>query len=116
MVEPGLDIAQVPGIGGDVLADVGLADQPFAHTPVLISLVVAAGGRSYAAPVNRDTPKGASAEEGQEAHGTFAARGKELGVTEVWDLEAQGKNEASFIFADMDRNWWEVTSAAWPLP
>ena len=71
--------------------------------------------RSYLAPVNRYTLKVASSEEVQEAHRTFSARGKDIGVTDVWDLEAQGKNDTSFIFADLDRNWWEVTSAAWPL-
>ena len=86
-----------------------------ADTPWYV-VVLPAEERNYLEPVNRYTLKVASSEEVQEAHRTFAASGKDIGVTEVFDLEAQGKNDTSFIFADLDRNWWEVTSAAWPLP
>ena len=85
------------------------------ETPWYI-VVLPAEPRNYLAPVNRYTLKVASSEEVQEAHRTFRASGKDIGVTDVWDLEAKGKDDTSFIFADLDRNWWEVTSAAWPLP
>ena len=85
-----------------------------ADTPWYV-VVLPAEERSYLAPVNRYTLKVASSEEVQVAHRTFASRGKDVGVTEVLDVEARGKSDTSFIFADLDRNWWEVTSAAWPL-
>ena len=65
--------------------------------------------RNYLAPVNRFTLKLASPDEVRDAHGSFADAGAELGVTELWDLRSDG-DEASFIFADLDRNWWELTS------
>lgn len=65
--------------------------------------------RDFLSPVNRFTLKVASAEEVADAHREFSRSGKQIGITELWDLkEEDGK--ASFIFSDQDRNWWEVTS------
>ena len=76
-------------------------------------VVLPAKRRRYLAPVNRFTLKLASPRAVQEAYGTFASSGKELGITELHELRSEG-GEASFIFADLDRNWWEATStAAW---
>ena len=64
--------------------------------------------RDYLSPVNRFTLKVTSAEEVANAHKEFSTSGKQKGVTELWDLQENGR--VSFIFADLNRNWWEVTS------
>lgn len=65
--------------------------------------------RTYLSPANRFTLRVASPEEVVEARRDFAASGAKIGITEFGDLkEADGR--ASFIFSDLDRNWWEVTS------
>jgi catechol 2,3-dioxygenase-like lactoylglutathione lyase family enzyme len=72
-------------------------------------VVLPARHRERLRPVNRFTLKLASADEVLEAHHRFKQRGSELGVTEVLELE-QRNGDVSFIFADLDRNWWEFTS------
>jgi catechol 2,3-dioxygenase-like lactoylglutathione lyase family enzyme len=65
--------------------------------------------RQYLAPVNRFTLQMASAAEVEQAHHEFAARKNELALTELGKLEnADGR--ANFIFSDLDKNWWELTS------
>jgi catechol 2,3-dioxygenase-like lactoylglutathione lyase family enzyme len=64
--------------------------------------------RDYLSPVNRFTLKLASAEEVADAHKEFSTTGKQIGITELCDLQENG--QASFIFADLNKNWWEVTS------
>jgi catechol 2,3-dioxygenase-like lactoylglutathione lyase family enzyme len=65
--------------------------------------------RQYLASVNRFTLQVGSVVEVERAHREFAAKQNELGLTEVSKLEsADGK--ASFIFSDLDKNWWELTS------
>jgi catechol 2,3-dioxygenase-like lactoylglutathione lyase family enzyme len=65
--------------------------------------------RQYLAPVNRFTLQLGSAAEVERAHREFAARKNELALTELGEFEnADGK--ASFIFSDLDKNWWELTS------
>ena len=67
--------------------------------------------RQYLAPVNRFTLEVGSPAEVEEAHGKFAAEGRTLGITEVGNLERAGGN-TSFIFSDLDRNWWELTAGS----
>src|SRR6185369_30888 len=62
--------------------------------------------RDYLSPVNRFTLKLASAEEVADAHKEFATTGKQKGITDVWDLQENGR--VSFIFSDFNKNWWEV--------
>jgi catechol 2,3-dioxygenase-like lactoylglutathione lyase family enzyme len=64
--------------------------------------------RDYLSPANRFTLKVASAEEVADAHKEFSTKGKEIGITELWDLEENGRTH--FIFSDLSKNWWEVTS------
>ncbi len=64
--------------------------------------------RDYLSPSNRFTLKVASAEEVADAHKEFSTKGKEVGITEMWDLEENGRTH--FIFSDLSKNWWEVTS------
>jgi catechol-2,3-dioxygenase len=64
--------------------------------------------RDYLTAANRFTLKLASADEVADAHKEFSTNGKQIGVTELWDLEGNGR--AHFIFSDINRNWWEVTS------
>jgi catechol 2,3-dioxygenase-like lactoylglutathione lyase family enzyme len=67
--------------------------------------------RQYLAPVNRFTLQMAAAAQVEEAHREFAAHGKEIGIADLGKLDsANGK--ANFIFSDLDRNWWELTSGA----
>jgi catechol 2,3-dioxygenase-like lactoylglutathione lyase family enzyme len=64
--------------------------------------------REYLTAANRFTLKVASAEEVADAHKEFSTNGKQIGITELWDLEENGR--AHFIFSDINKNWWEVTS------
>jgi hypothetical protein len=41
-------------------------------------------------------------------HKEFSTQGKQLGVHDLWDLQENGRT--SFIFSDINKNWWEVTS------
>jgi hypothetical protein len=65
--------------------------------------------RDYLSPASRFTLKLASAEEVADAHQEFAADGKQIGIHELWDLEEKD-GRIFFIFSDISRNWWEVTS------
>ncbi|MCZ6626132.1 MAG: VOC family protein [Deltaproteobacteria bacterium] len=67
--------------------------------------------RDYLSPVNRFTLKVASPEAVEEAHREFTTSGKTIGITEVEDLRIND-GEANFIFSDLDRNWWEVSSSS----
>jgi len=51
----------------------------------------------------------ASVEEVEDAHKEFSTKGKQIGINELWDLEEKD-GRAFFIFSDISRNWWEVTS------
>jgi catechol-2,3-dioxygenase len=64
--------------------------------------------RDYLTAVNRFTLKVASAEEVADAHKEFSTKGKRLGIHDLWDLQENGRT--SFIFSDISKNWWEVTS------
>ena len=67
--------------------------------------------RDLLAPVNRFTLKVTTPEEVRNARREFSADGKKLGISEVRDLE-ESNGQVSFIFSDLDRNWWEVTAAS----
>jgi catechol 2,3-dioxygenase-like lactoylglutathione lyase family enzyme len=67
--------------------------------------------RQYLAPVNRFTLQLGSAAEVEQAHREFATNGKEIGITEVGKLESTN-GKVNFIFSDVDKNWWELTSGA----
>ncbi|HUQ73650.1 MAG TPA: VOC family protein, partial [Burkholderiales bacterium] len=58
--------------------------------------------KKFLRPVNRYTLTMASAEDVAQAHREL---GKTPGVTELGAIEGR-----SFLFADLNRNWWEVTS------
>jgi catechol-2,3-dioxygenase len=64
--------------------------------------------RDYLTAANRFTLKVASAEEVADAHKEFSTKGKQLGIHDLWDLQENGRT--SFIFSDVNKNWWEVTS------
>lgn len=64
--------------------------------------------RDYLTAANRFTLKLASAEEVADAHKEFSTRRKAIGINELWDLEENGRTH--FIFSDISKNWWEVTS------
>ena len=65
--------------------------------------------RQYLAPVNRFTLQIGSATEVEQAHREFETKQNELGITEVGRLESNN-GKASFIFSDLDKNWWELTN------
>ena len=67
--------------------------------------------RKYLSPANRFTLSVGSLDEVREAHKRFVASGKELGITEVGELEQQN-GQLSFLLSDLDRNWWEVAATA----
>src|SRR6266545_1446832 len=64
--------------------------------------------RDYLTAANRFTLKVASAEEVADAHKEFSTKGRQLGVQDLWDLQENGRT--NFIFSDISKNWWEVTS------
>jgi catechol-2,3-dioxygenase len=64
--------------------------------------------RDYLTAANRFTLKLASAEEVADAHREFTTKGKQLGIQDLWDLQENGRT--NFIFSDISKNWWEVTS------
>lgn len=66
--------------------------------------------RDYLAAVNRFTLKVATPEEVEEAHREFATSGKEIGITQLEDIRIDDR-KVSFIFSDLDRNWWEVAAS-----
>jgi len=66
--------------------------------------------RDYLEPVNRFTLKLATAEEVEKAHHEFGKAGNAYGITETWELQRKN-GDVSFIFSDLDRNWWEVTAS-----
>lgn len=67
--------------------------------------------RQYLAPVNRFTLQVESSAEVAQAYNEFAANGPGLGITELRDLET-ANGRTNFIFADADKNWWELTARA----
>lgn len=70
-------------------------------------VVLPGGHRDYLSPVNRFTLKLASADDVQAAHDHFKKSGMEIGITHVEEVQQTNRN-VSFIFSDLDRNWWEV--------
>jgi catechol 2,3-dioxygenase-like lactoylglutathione lyase family enzyme len=65
--------------------------------------------RQYLAPVNRFTLAMASVPEVEQAHHEFAINKQAIGIIELGDIHrANGK--VNFIFSDLDKNWWELTS------
>ena len=62
-------------------------------------------------PLNRFTLTVPAPAAVEEAHREFAAMGRQGGITGLEDVR-QGEGQVSFIFSDLDRNWWEVRAAA----
>jgi catechol-2,3-dioxygenase len=64
--------------------------------------------RDYLSEANRFTLQVATPEEVEDAHKEFSTKGKELGVTELRELQTNGR--AHFLMSDISKNWWEITS------
>ena len=64
--------------------------------------------RDYLTEANRFTLQVSTPEEVEDAHKEFATKGKELGITELRELETNG--HAHFLLNDIHKNWWEITS------
>lgn len=65
--------------------------------------------RQYLRPVNRFTLQLESKAAVEQAHREFTARGESIGITGLGTLEADD-DKALFIFSDLDKNWWELTT------
>ena len=65
--------------------------------------------REYLRPVNRYTLKVASPGAVAQAHREFADGGRQIGITELRNIEEQN-GQVSFILGDLDKNWWEISS------
>ncbi|HEX2929038.1 MAG TPA: VOC family protein [Candidatus Binatia bacterium] len=65
--------------------------------------------RQYLAPANRFTLQMASKSEVEQAHREFVAHGKKIGIADLGKLDS-ADDRANFIFSDLDKNWWELTS------
>ncbi len=46
----------------------------------------------------------------RDAHRAFQARGRDWKITELDDLK-ETSDEVSFLFSDLNSNWWEIASA-----
>lgn len=79
-------------------------------TPWYIVVLPMNGHRDFLSPVNRFTLKLATPGDVQQARREFSADGNKYGVTEVWDLE-ENNGHVSFIFSDLDKNWWEAVAS-----
>ena len=64
--------------------------------------------RQYLTPVNRFTLQMGSSVDVEQAYREFASKQTELSLAELGKLETANGN-ASFIFSDPDKNWWELT-------
>jgi catechol 2,3-dioxygenase-like lactoylglutathione lyase family enzyme len=65
--------------------------------------------RDYLSRVNRFTLRFAASEEVLRRYEEFKKAGTAMGITQLDELqETNGKS--SFLFSDLDRNWWEFTS------
>lgn len=67
--------------------------------------------RRHLTRFNRFTLSVAAPAQVEEAHREFAAIGQQAGITELDEVQ-QRDGQVSFMFSDLDRNWWEVTAAA----
>jgi catechol-2,3-dioxygenase len=67
--------------------------------------------RRYLSPSNRFTLRVDSPEAVEESHLKFTRSGKEIGITQLGDIE-RDNGKVSFAFGDMDRNWWEVSASS----
>jgi catechol-2,3-dioxygenase len=72
-------------------------------------VVLPGRARKYLSPASRFTLELDSPEAVVDAHREFSRFGKKIGITELGDLE-QHDGWISFIFSDLDRNWWEATA------
>jgi len=64
--------------------------------------------RDYLTEANRFTLQVASPEEVEDAHKEFSRKGKELGISDLRELQTNGR--AHFLVSDVSKNWWEITS------
>jgi catechol 2,3-dioxygenase-like lactoylglutathione lyase family enzyme len=74
-------------------------------------VVLPARQRHYLSPANRFTLKVASPDVVLEAHRAFRGSGGQLGITGLEPMR-EGDGGVSFLFSDLDRNWWEITADA----
>jgi catechol-2,3-dioxygenase len=89
--------------GGNFSTYIGHPDTPW-------YVVVLPSKRPYPLrSVNRFTLQVASAAEVEEAHADFTANAADYGLKEIGDVRIGGDG-ASFIIADLDRNWWEIAN------
>ena len=94
--------------GGRTSTYIGHPDTPW------YVVVQPAPERTLLTEVNRFTLKLAAADDVARAHNELTRRGADGGVTSVGELE-QRNGDASFIFADLDSNYWELTSSSNPI-
>jgi len=91
--------------GGNISTYIGHRDKPW------YIVVLPTTHRSYLRPVNRYTLTLASEESVRTAYAEIGAA--EWGISELRELHVSAK-DAWFVFADLDRNWWEITSSTEP--
>lgn len=60
-------------------------------------------------PVNRFTLQVEDAQAVKKSHADFTANADTYGLKEISRIRTEG-NGASFIIADLDRNWWEIAN------
>jgi catechol 2,3-dioxygenase-like lactoylglutathione lyase family enzyme len=80
-------------------------------TPWYIVVLPIRRRRRYLTPLNRFTLTMAAPAGVEGAHRELAAIGHQVGMSNLQDVQ-QHDGQVSFMFSDLDRNWWEVTAAA----
>jgi catechol 2,3-dioxygenase-like lactoylglutathione lyase family enzyme len=65
--------------------------------------------RQYLGPANRFTLQLESADAVEHAHRDFTANRQNLGLTGI-DVLQTTDGRRNFLFSDLDKNWWELTS------
>jgi catechol 2,3-dioxygenase-like lactoylglutathione lyase family enzyme len=97
----GLDIKG----GGKISTYIGHPKSPW------YIVVLPSRERTYLRPINRYTLKLSTAKAVLTAYDRLAKLIS--GVPKLCDIK-ESNGEAAFVFSDLDRNWWEITSTAEP--
>jgi len=80
------------------------------HSTPWYIVVIPGRKRTYLSPANRFTLRAESPGAVEAAHREFRNQGRALGITKLEAMQKIG-GEVSFLFSDLDKNWWEISAA-----
>jgi catechol 2,3-dioxygenase-like lactoylglutathione lyase family enzyme len=95
-------------LGLEILAGFNNAQYIKHATAPWYIVVLKRNPRQYLAPANRFTLQMDSAAAVEQAHSELSTDGEAACITELGKLDARN-GKTSFIFSDLDKNWWELT-------